>query len=118
MFAIDSIPAVFAVTTDPFIVFTSNAFAILGLRSLYFLLAGMITRFTYLKVGLAALLVFAGVKILISGVYKMPVVVSLAAITAILGVAIIASIWSARRSAAEPDPDDDDRPGRPAPQEA
>ena len=64
MFAIDSIPAVFAVTTDPFIVFTSNAFAILGLRSLYFLLAGMIMRFTYLKAGLAALLVFAGVKVL------------------------------------------------------
>ena len=118
MFAIDSIPAVFAVTTDPFIVFTSNAFAILGLRSLYFLLAGMITRFTYLKVGLAALLVFAGVKILISGVYKMPVVVSLAAITAILGVAIIASIWSARRAAAEPGSDHDDRPDLPASQEA
>ena len=64
MFALDSIPAVFAVTTDPFIVFSSNLFAILGLRSLYFLLAGLLDRFVYLKVGLAALLVFAGVKIL------------------------------------------------------
>ena len=64
MFALDSIPAVFAVTTDPFIVFASNIFAILGLRSLYFLLAGLLDRFVYLKLGLAALLVFAGVKIL------------------------------------------------------
>jgi tellurite resistance protein TerC len=98
MFAIDSIPAIFAVTSDPFIVFTSNAFAILGLRSLYFLLAGMITRFTYLKAGLAALLVFAGVKILISDFYKMPVALSLAVIAAIIGVSVIASIWSARRA--------------------
>jgi tellurite resistance protein TerC len=98
MFAIDSIPAIFAVTTDPFIVFTSNAFAILGLRSLYFLLAGMITRFTYLKVGLAALLVFAGLKILVSDFYKMPVAVSLAVIAAILGVSVAASWWTARRA--------------------
>ena len=65
MFALDSIPAVFAVTTDPFIVFSSNLFAILGLRSLYFLLAGLLDRFIYLKTGLAALLVFAGAKILV-----------------------------------------------------
>ena len=65
MFALDSIPAVFAVTTDPFIVFSSNLFAILGLRSLYFVLAGLLDRFVYLKVGLAALLVFAGAKILL-----------------------------------------------------
>ena len=64
MFAIDSIPAIFAITTDPFIVFSSNVFAILGLRSLYFLLAGLLPRFAYLKIGLAALLVFAGVKIM------------------------------------------------------
>jgi tellurite resistance protein TerC len=97
MFAIDSIPAIFAVTSDPFIVFTSNAFAILGLRSLYFLLAGMITRFTYLKVGLSALLVFAGFKILVSDVYKMPVAISLLVIVAIVAISVVASIWSARR---------------------
>jgi tellurite resistance protein TerC len=102
MFAIDSIPAIFAVTNDAFIVFTSNAFAILGLRSLYFLLAGMIVRFTYLKVGLAALLVFAGLKILVSDFYKMPVLVSLSAILIILGVSVVASIWQARRDKSDP----------------
>jgi len=97
MFAIDSIPAIFAITTDPFIVFSSNAFAILGLRSLYFLLAGIIDRFVYLKQGLAALLVFAGAKILVADVWKMPVVVSLAVILVILGVAIAASVIANRR---------------------
>ena len=96
MFAIDSIPAIFAITSDPFLVFSSNAFAILGLRSLYFLLAGMIHRFAYLKLGLAALLVFAGVKILLSDVYKMPVLVSLGVIVGILGVSIAASPWATR----------------------
>ena len=110
MFAIDSIPAIFAVTTDPFIIFTSNVFAILGLRSLYFLLAGMITRFTYLKVGLSALLVFAGIKILISDFYKMPVALSLGIIVAILAVAVAASVWSARRTVTGGHPDGDDRP--------
>ncbi len=100
MFAIDSIPAIFAITTDPFIVFSSNAFAILGLRSLYFLLAGMIHRFAYIKLGLAALLVFAGVKILLSDVYKMPVWLSLAAIVGILAVSIGASLWATRGGAA------------------
>jgi tellurite resistance protein TerC len=97
MFAIDSIPAIFAITTDSFIVFTSNVFAILGLRSLYFLLAGMIERFVYLKQGLAALLVFAGVKILIADVYKMPVFVSLGVILAILAISIVASWLATRR---------------------
>jgi tellurite resistance protein TerC len=97
MFAIDSIPAVFAITTDPFIVFSSNAFAILGLRSLYFLLAGMIGRFLYLKQGLSALLIFAGAKILMSGYYKIPVEISLAVIVGILGFAIGASFVVARR---------------------
>ncbi len=68
MFAVDSIPAIYAVTTDPFIVFTSNIFAILGLRSLYFLLAGMMERFRFLKVGLAGILAFVGVKLLLAGV--------------------------------------------------
>jgi tellurite resistance protein TerC len=92
MFAIDSIPAVFAVTTDPFIVFSSNLFAILGLRSLYFLLAGLLDRFIYLKVGLAALLVFAGVKILVSEFVKIPIALSLGVIVSILATSILASL--------------------------
>jgi len=97
MFAIDSIPAIFAITTDPFIVLSSNAFAILGLRSLYFLLAGLLPRFVYIKVGLAALLVFAGVKILIAEVWKMPVAMSVAVIVAILAVSVGASLWATRK---------------------
>jgi tellurite resistance protein TerC len=100
LFAIDSIPAIFAITSDPFIVFSSNAFAILGLRSLYFMLAGMIQRFAYLKVGLSALLVFAGVKILISDLYPIPVFVSLAVIVAILAATIGYSLWRTRDGAA------------------
>jgi TerC family integral membrane protein len=92
MFAFDSIPAVFAVTIDPFIVFSSNLFAILGLRSLYFLLAGLLDRFIYLKLGLAALLVFAGAKILVGSVHEVPIVLSLAVIVLILGSAIVASL--------------------------
>jgi tellurite resistance protein TerC len=103
LFAIDSIPAIFAITTDPFIVFSSNAFAILGLRSLYFLLAGLIGRFVYLKQGLAALLLFAGAKILVSEFWKMPVALSLAVI---LTVSIVASWLATRRGAAHlPVPD-------------
>lgn len=98
IFAVDSIPAIFAVTRDPFIVYTSNVFAILGLRSLYFLLAGVIDRFVYLKQGLAALLVFAGLKILVSGVWKMPVVLSLAVIVGILAISILASVVATRRA--------------------
>jgi len=92
MFALDSIPAVFAVTTDPFIVFSSNLFAILGLRALYFLLAGLLERFVYLKLGLAALLVFAGGKILVAPVVKIPIAASLAVIVVILGGAIVVSL--------------------------
>jgi tellurite resistance protein TerC len=106
MFAIDSIPAIFAITTDPFIVLSSNLFAILGLRALYFLLAGMLGRFVYLKQGLAALLVFAGAKILVSDIYKMPVAISVGVIVAILAVSIGASLWATRRSG--PAGDDDD----------
>ena len=104
LFAIDSIPAVFAVTTDPFLVLSSNAFAILGLRSLYFVLAGMIVRFDYLKLGLSALLVFAGVKILISDIYHIPVALSLAIIVGILAVSVGYSLWKTRAGpTAEPD---------------
>jgi tellurite resistance protein TerC len=102
MFALDSIPAVFAVTTDPFIVFSSNLFAILGLRSLYFLLAGLLERFVYLKVGLAALLVFAGVKILLGIVHvELPIALSLGVIVLILGTAIGASLVATHPRRAE-----------------
>jgi tellurite resistance protein TerC len=92
IFAIDSIPAIFAVTTDTFLVFTSNAFAILGLRALYFLLAGMIGRFSYLKVGLAFVLGFVGVKMLISDVYKVPIWLSLTVIALAIGGSVIVSL--------------------------
>jgi tellurite resistance protein TerC len=92
IFAVDSIPAIFAVTTEPFLVFTSNAFAILGLRALYFLLAGMMTRFVHLKTGLAAILLFVGMKMLLTDVWHVPIALSLAVIAGILVVAIVASL--------------------------
>ena len=92
VFAVDSIPAIFAVTGDPFIVFTSNIFALLGLRSLYFLLAGMVERFRYLKFGLVGILLFVGAKLLLAGVWTIPIAVSLAVIAGILAVAIGASL--------------------------
>lgn len=92
LFAVDSIPAVLAITTDPFIVYTSNIFAILGLRSLYFALAGVMLLFRYLNYGLSLILVFVGVKMLISGYYKIPIGVSLGAIAAILLISIAASL--------------------------
>ncbi len=98
IFAVDSIPAIFAVTSDPFLVFTSNAFAILGLRALYFMLAGMIERFVFLKVGLAAVLVFVGAKMLLTDVWKIPIWVSLAVIATMILVSIVASL---RRTAVE-----------------
>jgi tellurite resistance protein TerC len=91
-FAIDSIPAVFAVTQDSFVVFASNAMAILGLRSLYFVLAGAVGRFRYLRQSLAALLAFVGVKMLLSSVVEIPTGLSLGAIVAILGTGIAASV--------------------------
>jgi tellurite resistance protein TerC len=92
IFAVDSIPAVLAVSSDPFIVFTSNIFAILGLRSLYFLLAGAVQKFGYLKLGLALVLVFVGVKMAIVDIFKIPVGVSLAVVGALIGGAILASL--------------------------
>jgi tellurite resistance protein TerC len=92
VFALDSIPAIFAVTPDPFIVYTSNVFAILGLRSLYFALAGVMGLFCHLKVGLAAILGFVGVKMILADTYKIPVGVSLAVVGAILLVSMGASI--------------------------
>jgi len=96
VFALDSIPAVFGVTRNLFVVFTSNAFAVLGLRALYFLLAGSMDRFRYLKQGLAVLLVFIGVKMLVSGVVHVPVTVSLAVIAVVVGGAVGASLWRDR----------------------
>src|SRR6185369_4073162 len=92
VFAMDSIPAIFAVTNDPFIVFTSNIFAILGLRALYFALAGMMDKFHYLKYGLALVLMFVGAKMLLAGVYKIPIWVSLAVIGVLLAGSVIASL--------------------------
>lgn len=92
VFAVDSIPAIFAVTRDPFLVFTSNAFAILGLRALYFSVAGVMVYFTYLRQGLVAILGFVGVKMIISEWYKVPTPASLAVIAAILLLSIGASV--------------------------
>ncbi|MGH2750722.1 MAG: TerC family protein [Actinomycetota bacterium] len=92
IFAVDSIPAILAVTRDQFIVFSSNAFAILGLRALYFLLAGIMNRFVYLKPGLAFVLVYVGVKMLITDFYEIPTLVSLGVIAVTLTVAIVASL--------------------------
>ncbi len=102
VFAIDSIPAIFAVTTDPFVVFTSNIFAILGLRSLYFLLAGVLERFRHLKVGLALVLVFVGAKMLALDFVKVPVGVSLGVIGAILGISIVTSLFATRPAKPRP----------------
>jgi tellurite resistance protein TerC len=97
IFAVDSIPAIFAVTDDPFIVYTSNVFAILGLRSLYFLLAGVVDKFHYLKLGLSAVLVFVGIKMVMTDIYKIPIGLSLAVIAGILTISIVASLRRARR---------------------
>jgi tellurite resistance protein TerC len=97
VFAVDSIPAIFAVTRDPFIVYTSNVFAILGLRSLYFVLAGVIGKFHYLKLGLSSVLVFVGGKMTLADVYEIPSLVSLAVIAALLTAAVAASLWKSRR---------------------
>jgi TerC family integral membrane protein len=93
IFAVDSIPAIFAVTKDPFIVYTSNIFAILGLRSLFFLLAGVMNRFHYLKVGLALVLAFVGTKMLLTDLWPIPIGWSLLTIALILATAVAASWW-------------------------
>lgn len=92
IFAVDSIPAIFAITTDPFIVLTSNVFAILGLRAMYFLLAGMADRFSLLKYGLALVLVFIGAKMLLIDLYKIPVGISLGVVAVIIGTSIVLSL--------------------------
>jgi len=92
VFAVDSIPAIFAVTLDPFIVYSSNIFAILGLRALFFLLAGLMEKFRYLKVGLSGVLVFVGLKMLASDIYKLPIGVSLAVVAGMLALSVLASL--------------------------
>jgi tellurite resistance protein TerC len=97
VFAVDSIPAIFAVTTDSFIVYTSNICAVLGLRSLYFLLAGLANRFIYLQYGLAAVLTFIGAKMLTAFVWHIPITLSLGVVALCLTVSIVASILKTRR---------------------
>jgi tellurite resistance protein TerC len=97
VFAIDSVPAIFGITKEPFIVFTSNIFAIMGLRALYFLLAGVMNMFRYLSYGLSAILIFIGAKMIAHHWIDIPHFVSLAIIVGLLGISIAASFWAARR---------------------
>jgi tellurite resistance protein TerC len=100
VFAVDSIPAIFAVTQEPFIVFTSNAFAILGLRSMYFAIAGLMMMFKYIKYSLIFILGFVGVKMMLHHHLEIPHVVSLGVIVAFLAIGVVASLWVSRREAA------------------
>lgn len=97
VFAVDSIPAIYAVTEDPFIVFTSNIFAILGLRAIYFVLADVAEGFELITYGLAIILVFIGVKMLMADIYKVPIGLALALVTLLLGASIVASLLVRRR---------------------
>ncbi len=97
IFAVDSIPAILAITQDPFIVYTSNVFAILGLRALYFALAGLMRLFHYLHYGLSAILVFVGIKMLLADIYKIPVAIALGVVAGILLISVIASIIRPRK---------------------
>ncbi len=114
IFAVDSIPAIFGVTRHPFTVFSSNAFALLGLRALYFLLADLHNRFKYLQLGLAIILVYVGIKMIVSEWYHVPTAISLAIIAVVLAVAIAASLrWA---PTIEPEPiDREAKPGSPPP---
>ncbi|WP_323666906.1 TerC family protein [Pectobacterium punjabense] len=98
IFAVDSIPAIFAVTTDPFIVLTSNLFAILGLRAMYFLLAGVAERFSLLKYGLAVILIFIGIKMLLIDIFHIPVAVSLGVVASILVITMLINVWVNKRA--------------------
>jgi tellurite resistance protein TerC len=100
IFAVDSIPAIFAITADPFIVLTSNIFAILGLRAMYFLLADMADRFSLLKYGLAAVLVFIGVKMILIDIYKIPIGFSLAVVATFIGISVVLSLHKEKRERA------------------
>ncbi|MDX1449474.1 MAG: TerC/Alx family metal homeostasis membrane protein, partial [Acidimicrobiia bacterium] len=113
VFAVDSIPAILAVSREPFIVFSSNAFAILGLRALYFVLAGMAGRFRYLNLGLGFILGFVGIKMIIAEWYHFPTWVSLSVIAIILTVTIVASLRADRQAALAVDSDADSGHGAP-----
>jgi tellurite resistance protein TerC len=102
IFAVDSIPAIFAVTRDPFLIYSSNIFAILGLRALFFVLAGMLDRFVYLKPGVALILVFVGLKMLVSAWVHLPTLISLAVIITTLAVAVIFSLRHSSRESRLP----------------
>jgi tellurite resistance protein TerC len=103
VFATDSIPAIFGITRDPFIVYTSNVFAVLGLRGLFFLLAGIVRLFRYLKIGISVVLAFIGIKMLVVDFYKIPPGASLLVVGAVLGVSILASlVFRPRREEAQP----------------
>jgi tellurite resistance protein TerC len=104
MFALDSVPAIFAVTDDPFIVYTSNVFAILGLRSLYFALAGIIHRFSYLKYGLSLVLVFIGTKMILIDIWKVPTALALGVTATLIGGSIVLSLIKTRNEPAHADP--------------
>jgi tellurite resistance protein TerC len=108
IFALDSIPAVLAISTDPFIVYTSNIFAILGLRSLYFVLAGMVDRFKYLKTALSGILIFIGAKMLLHSVVKIPTPVSLATIALMLTLGVVVSQYAASDEALDDGQPDDE----------
>ena len=117
IFAVDSIPAIFAVTQEPFIVFASNALAILGLRAMYFLLADLIHRFVYLKLGLSLVLVWVGIKMIVShAVFKIPTAISLSIVIGIIAVSIGASLWVSRGQPRTTPPGEEDQhavPGAP-----
>jgi tellurite resistance protein TerC len=99
LFATDSIPAILAISRDPFIVFTSNVFAILGLRSMFFALSGLMKIFHYLNYGLAVVLMFIGAKMLISARYEIPTWVALLTIAVVLGLSVAASVWNPKNAA-------------------
>lgn len=103
IFAVDSIPAIFAITQEPFLVFASNALAILGLRAMYFLLADLMHRFIYLKIGLSLVLVFVGIKMIVGhAFFKIPTAISLGVVVVLIAVSVIASLISTREEGAEP----------------
>jgi tellurite resistance protein TerC len=99
VFAVDSVPAIFGITTDPFIVFTSNIFAILGLRSFYFLLANAMSKLQYLKFGLSLVLIFVGIKMLVDNYVEIPTAVSLLVIALLIGSSVGLSLLSTKREA-------------------
>ncbi len=115
LFAVDSIPAIFAITAKTFVVWTSNSFAILGLRALYFMLAGLMRRFVYLSVGLSVILIFVGLKFLISDIVgKVPIWISLPFIATVVAVSILASLYKTRGQEREALPGSEGTPAREA----